>query len=167
MNRLAYISTFVPFIERMIPREWISPIAIQHTLESHMNEPSSGSSSTTTSSGQNGTSSNNNKSTGQQNGSAGTNNNNGLWSYLFGGMTTLEQSNQTQSASSSQQSQPKWSSKHKLIQKNSNSFFICWSSCRFFYFKCILNTILNLIHSNESTITHSLNYFWHSCLFVF
>ncbi|CAF0759698.1 unnamed protein product [Brachionus calyciflorus] len=38
VNRLAYISTYVPFIERMIPREWISPIAIQHTLENY-NDP--------------------------------------------------------------------------------------------------------------------------------
>jgi hypothetical protein len=28
----------VPFIERVIPKEWISPIAVQHTVESHMNE---------------------------------------------------------------------------------------------------------------------------------
>jgi len=28
----------VPFIERFIPKEWISPIAVQHTVESHMNE---------------------------------------------------------------------------------------------------------------------------------
>lgn len=35
VNRLAYISTYVPFIERIIPREWISPIAIQHTLENY------------------------------------------------------------------------------------------------------------------------------------
>ena len=38
VNRLAYLTTFVPFIERVIPKEWISPIAIQHTVESHMNE---------------------------------------------------------------------------------------------------------------------------------
>lgn len=25
----------MPFIERLIPREWISPIAIQHTVETH------------------------------------------------------------------------------------------------------------------------------------
>ncbi|RNA37182.1 desumoylating isopeptidase 2-like [Brachionus plicatilis] len=35
VNRLAYISTYVPFIERIIPREWISPIAIQHTIENY------------------------------------------------------------------------------------------------------------------------------------
>lgn len=35
VNRLAYISTYVPFIERLIPREWISPIAIQHTIENY------------------------------------------------------------------------------------------------------------------------------------
>ena len=28
----------MPFIERVIPKEWISPIAVQHTVESHMNE---------------------------------------------------------------------------------------------------------------------------------
>ena len=38
VNRLAYLSTFVPFIERFIPKEWISPIAVQHTVESHINE---------------------------------------------------------------------------------------------------------------------------------
>ena len=38
VNRLAYFTTFVPFIEKIIPKEWISPIAIQHTLESHINE---------------------------------------------------------------------------------------------------------------------------------
>lgn len=35
VNRLAYISTYVPFIERLIPREWISPIAIQHTIDNY------------------------------------------------------------------------------------------------------------------------------------
>jgi len=38
VNRLAYLTTFVPFIEKMIPKEWISPVAIQHTLDQHMNE---------------------------------------------------------------------------------------------------------------------------------
>lgn len=38
VNRLAYLSTFVPFIERMIPKEWISPIAVQHSVEEHMRE---------------------------------------------------------------------------------------------------------------------------------
>ena len=34
----------MPFIERLIPKEWISPIAVQHTVESHMNETKSNSS---------------------------------------------------------------------------------------------------------------------------
>lgn len=38
VNRLAYLTTFVPFIEKMIPREWISPVAIQHTLDQHRAE---------------------------------------------------------------------------------------------------------------------------------
>lgn len=40
VNRLAYLTTFVPFIEKMIPKEWISPAAIQHTLDQHKNETS-------------------------------------------------------------------------------------------------------------------------------
>lgn len=38
VNRLAYISTFIPFIEKIIPKEWISPAAIQHTLDQHKND---------------------------------------------------------------------------------------------------------------------------------
>jgi len=37
INRLAYLTTFVPFVEKMIPREWISPIAIQNTVDTHIN----------------------------------------------------------------------------------------------------------------------------------
>ena len=40
VNRLAYLSTYVPFIEKMIPKEWISPAAIQHTLDQHKSETS-------------------------------------------------------------------------------------------------------------------------------
>jgi hypothetical protein len=38
INRLAYLTTFVPFVERMVPKEWISPIGIQHTVETHMHQ---------------------------------------------------------------------------------------------------------------------------------
>lgn len=84
VNRLAYISTFVPFIERMIPREWISPIAVQHTVESHMNDPPTASTS-------NGTG-------GQQSKPNENQTNNGIWSYLMSGLG-LDQPNPTQSQS--------------------------------------------------------------------
>lgn len=38
VNRLAYLTTYVPFIEKMVPKEWISPAAIQHTLDQHKSE---------------------------------------------------------------------------------------------------------------------------------
>jgi hypothetical protein len=80
VNRLAYMSTFVPFIERIIPKEWISPIAIQHTLESHMNENASTTSTSTTQSSTNTNSSNSeNKSM------------NGIWSYVSNGFDRLLQ----------------------------------------------------------------------------
>lgn len=99
VNRLAYISTFVPFIERMIPREWISPIAIQHTLESHMNEPSTANGTSSSSASlQNDA---NNKSNGSANGNNSNNNTNGLWSYLFNGINIVQQpSNQQPSTNS-------------------------------------------------------------------
>lgn len=74
VNRLAYISTFVPFIERVIPKEWISPIAIQHTVESHMNETA-----------------NNNDRSQQQNGNQNERSNSGIWSYFFSNIDRIEQ----------------------------------------------------------------------------
>ena len=38
INRLAYLTTFVPFIERIIPKEWISPLAVQHTVENQLQD---------------------------------------------------------------------------------------------------------------------------------
>lgn len=89
VNRLAYISTFVPFIERMIPREWISPIAIQHTLESHMNETTSAGSSTASSS----SSSSSSNTQQQQNGQKGmSGSSSGVWSVLWSSLGLSDQS---------------------------------------------------------------------------
>uniref|UniRef100_A0A915JGL6 PPPDE domain-containing protein n=1 Tax=Romanomermis culicivorax TaxID=13658 RepID=A0A915JGL6_ROMCU len=32
INRLAFISTCVPFLERMLPKEWLTPVALQQSL---------------------------------------------------------------------------------------------------------------------------------------
>lgn len=77
VNRLAYVATFVPFIEKMIPKEWISPIAIQHTVESHINvttQPAGNGSnfSISTSTSSNNLSSNNNNHHQQANGNKTT-----------------------------------------------------------------------------------------------
>ena len=82
VNRLAYAATFVPFIERVIPKEWISPIAVQHTVESHMNETkptnnSNGQTQTQTSS----TTSNTNKRAESES----------VWSSIFSNLDRLEQ----------------------------------------------------------------------------
>jgi hypothetical protein len=43
INRLAYLTTFVPFIERIIPKEWISPLAVQQTVENQLQNNNTGS----------------------------------------------------------------------------------------------------------------------------
>jgi hypothetical protein len=106
VNRLAYLTTFIPFVEKMIPREWISPIAVQHTVESHMNEiPSSNdrssqqasyslfSSSTTSSSQQRNNLNNNQHKQNNNERSDGS-----IWSSIFSNLERLEQNENIQNS---------------------------------------------------------------------
>lgn len=107
VNRLAYLTTFIPFVEKMIPREWISPIAVQHTVESHMNEiPSSAgnrssqqtsyslfSSSTQSSSSSSAQQRNLNN---QQKQTNNERSNGSIWSSIFSNLEQLEQNENKQ-----------------------------------------------------------------------
>ncbi len=103
VNRLAYLTTFIPFVEKMIPREWISPIAVQHTVESHMNEVPANQqtsqqasyslfSSSTTSSSQQRNNLNN-----QQKQSNNERSDGSIWSSIFSNLERLEQNENIQS----------------------------------------------------------------------
>ena len=88
----------------MIPREWISPIAVQHTVESHMNEVPAASertsqqasyslfSSSTTSSSQQ-----RNNLSNQQKQSNNERSDGSIWSSIFSNLERLEQNENIQS----------------------------------------------------------------------
>lgn len=91
VNRLAYLTTFVPFIERVIPKEWISPMALQNTVESHMNEANT----SQVNDGNGCVGSKNEQSTITDNSNRINNNNNSnnnsIWSAIFNNIEKIEQ----------------------------------------------------------------------------
>ena len=90
VNRLAYLSTFVPFIERFIPKEWISPIAVQHTVESNINETKP-TSNNTNSNGQTQSYSASSASTTTTSNANKRADSDSVWSSIFSNLDRLEQ----------------------------------------------------------------------------
>jgi len=41
INRLAYVSSCIPFIEKAIPKEWLTPLALQSAIDSSTSEDNS------------------------------------------------------------------------------------------------------------------------------
>ena len=82
----------MPFIERVIPKEWISPMALQNTVESHMNEANTSQANDGNSCvGSKNEQSTDNNNRINNNNNNNNSNNNSIWSAIFNNIEKIEQ----------------------------------------------------------------------------